>query len=96
MPTRRLSSAERARLRSTVDVEALERFFEATPQGFHRFFFLACVVDLSGEERRSLGEQIADLPPARRHSALGRLLQSKLESLWLEVDPPTSSKRSDV
>jgi len=43
---KRLTKAERTRLRPTVDAQALERFFDATPPGFHRFFFLACLVIL--------------------------------------------------
>ncbi len=84
---KRLTKAERTRLRPTVDAQALERFFDATPPGFHRFFFLACLVDLTPDEVTALGEQIAAMVPARRHRALGGLLSSELEALWLPVDP---------
>ena len=87
---RRLTKGERARLRPTVDPQALERFFDATPPGFHRFFFLACLIDLTPDEVTALGEQIAALVPARRHRALGGLLSSDLEALWLPVDPSAS------
>ena len=87
---KRLSNVERARLRPTVDADALERFFDATPPGFHRFFFLACLVDLTADESAALGEQIAAMVPARRHRALGGLLNRTLEALWLPVDPSAS------
>ena len=95
-----LSTADRSRLRPTIDVEALERFFAATPRGFHRFFFLACVARLSDAERRELGFEghvppqlhgIADPEahwPARQyHFMVAGLLNAGLRTLWEEVEP---------
>ena len=87
---KRLTKAERARLRPTIDADALERFFDATPLGLHRFFFLACVADLAADEVTAFGGQFAAMVPARRHRALGGLLSPELEAIWLPVDPSAS------
>ena len=95
-----LSAADRARLRSTIDIEALERFLAATPRGFHRFFFLACVTALSDEERQELGllegvpaslhavvDPDAYWAPSRYHVLAGGLLNATMRSKWQEVEP---------
>ena len=91
-----LSAADRSRLRPTIDIEALERFFAATPSGFHRFFFLACVSTLIDAEKQELGlesfiQGIVDpdayYTPSRYHYRVGGLLNAPLRAKWEEVEP---------
>jgi hypothetical protein len=82
-----LSSVQQERLRKSVDVRALERFLAAAPEGFRRFYFLACVESLTEQEVQALGP-LAAFPPRRRHLNAGRLLdpRSSLEALWEAVE----------
>jgi len=95
-----LTPADRARLRPTVDIAALERFLASTPPNSHRFYFLACVATLTDAERRELG-LLADIPPevrdevepeaywapARNHRLVSHLLNPTLEQKWRDVEP---------
>src|SRR5512142_2404131 len=94
-----LSPADRARLRPTIDIAALERFFAATPSGFHRFFFLACVTTLSDAEKQELGLEATVLgivgsdrhyAPSNYHYAVGGLLNAGLRAKWEAVEPSAS------
>jgi hypothetical protein len=93
---RYLSAADRSRLRPTIDIDALERFFAATPRGFHRFFFLACVITLSDAERQELGLEASirgitgpdsHYAPSSYHYSVGGLLNAALRAKWEEVEP---------
>ena len=82
-----LSIADRARLRPTIDIEALQRFFAATPNAFHRFFFLACVASLSASERQELGVDDSRGSYTDYHFMAGGLLNAALRSKWEQVEP---------
>jgi hypothetical protein len=56
----RLTEDERARLRSTVDVGALERLLGTVPQDSRRLLFLACTSHVTDAELMGLG---LDVPP---------------------------------
>ena len=97
-----LNSADRARLRATINIEALERFLAATPPSSHRFYLLACFSTLSDAEVRELG-LLVEIPPAlrgtvdpaaywapaRNHRLVGQLLGPALEARWREVELDT-------
>ena len=83
-----LNAVDRARLRSTIDIEALECFLAATPPGFHRFFFLACVTEVSDSERQELGVEPGYYrDPSSFHFMAGGLLNAALRTKWEEVEP---------
>ena len=56
----RLTDEERSRLRSTVDVRALERVLSAVPEDSRQLLFLACAWNVSDAELIALG---LDVPP---------------------------------
>ncbi len=56
----RLTDEEQARLRSTVDVRALERVLGAVPEDSRQLLFLACAWNVRDAELIALG---LDVPP---------------------------------
>jgi len=64
----RLTDEARARLRPSIDIDALERFLAAVPQESRQLYFLACVRNITDEELQAIGIALPPLaqgpPPA--------------------------------
>ena len=97
-----LSPQQRARLRPSVDVEALERLLAALPEAARPQAVLACVADLTVEELAALpgfpGAPACAAgggPPsgtsAPRTSLAIAFKAPHLQRLWEAVEPPTQS-----
>jgi hypothetical protein len=59
-----LSDEDRAKLRPSVSVEALERVLRAAPEEIRRVLLISCFRNVSDEDLRSIGLKVPPLPEA--------------------------------
>ena len=79
-----LTDEERARLRSTVNVDALERVLSAAPRDSHQLLFLACTWYVTDDQLVALGLEV---PPRSKELPIPVTLADGREAQGLQFLP---------